>query len=74
MSTMTTTEPQFTAYRFTKQVRRSDCAMTYIALCDNGFTPTWAREAQSRSKPQAERALLIQLPKSQAQKFREYRG
>jgi hypothetical protein len=61
----------FTAYRFTK--RNSDCAMIFVALVDNGFSPQWANEAECKSDPKAERALLIQLPIAEAVRFREYR-
>jgi hypothetical protein len=64
----------FTAYRFDLDYSKSDATMIFIALYDNGLTPEWATEAPCKADPSKPRALLINLPKVEQEKFRAYKG
>jgi hypothetical protein len=62
---------RFTAYRF-EQGCSEIAQNVFWSLYRAGLTPFWAVEAPCKADPRTPRATLINLPKFQADKFKEY--
>jgi hypothetical protein len=61
----------FTVARF-EDGYSADANAKFRTLASYGLTPQWATEAPCKSNPLAPRALLIQLPKVEAEKYRSH--
>lgn len=59
----------FTAYRF-EDGYREQAENVFRWLAHYGLTPAWQREAPCQGNPGLGRALLINLPKVETERFR----